>query len=543
MSQHTPKQALGRTDALLEKDAAQEALRQAQPHPGAPIPETEPQPGKKKKKRRVLSAVVSLLMCAGTAAAGVVAAPQLTGIRYTSLPNYAFVNGEVLTLDSAREEAHQELIDTLAPWQDRFLPGVFIDGIDLTGKTLPEARAALEAMHSGDHQTFSLKVTVGENTWQLDSGMVPLTRDTEDMLTKAFALSRTLESASLREGSSLEARAEALAALDGQPVRYETTLTWDEEAIRGLCERMAAAACTDPVNAQVLSFDVASRTFAFSEDQPGSYVSGDEVFAAVKEKLDAGDYFASVDVPVEIIFAPVSRSELAACFGKISGCTTETTKDANRNTNIRLSAEAINGKMVAPGETFSFNQATGQRTAAKGYKEATAISGGQTNPEVGGGVCQTSSTLFNAVAMANLEIVSRSPHAWPSSYIDKGLDATVNWPGLDFKFRNDTEWPVFIVAAYGNRMVTVDIYGHSLGDGVKISLTSQVVQTLDAPSGVATEFDPTLPFGTKKTIVKKRKGYVVETYQIWSVNGMETERRLLCTSKYKPYQETVAYNY
>ncbi len=537
MSQRTPRQPLGRTDALLEKEALRETAPIGGPPSDAPVPK------KPKKKRRIVSALVTLLSCAGIAAAGVIAAPQLTGIRFTNLPNIAFVNREILTLDSAREEAHQEMIDALSPWRDRFLPGVAIDGIDLQSMTLDEARAALERLHADDSETFALRVTVGENTWQLDSAMVPLTRDTEDILAKAYAHGRSMQDGEVRAASMLDARSEALQALAEHPVKYETTLTWDEDVIRELCGRMAEAACREPVNAQVLSFDVSSRTFAFSEDQPGAYVSGDEVFSAVMARLNAGDNFASVDVPVEIIFAPVSRSELAAVFGKISGCTTETTKDNNRNTNIRLSAEAINGTMVAPGEIFSFNQATGQRTAAKGYKEATAISGGQTNPEVGGGVCQTSSTLFNAVAMANLEIVSRSPHAWPSSYIEKGLDATVNWPGLDFKFRNDTEWPIFIVAAYGNRLVTVDIYGHSLGDGVKISLTSQVIQTLDAPSGVATEYDPTLPFGTKKTIVKKRKGYIVETYQIWSVHGVETERRLLCTSKYKPYQETVAYNY
>ena len=101
---------------------------------------------------------------------------------------------------------------------------------------------------------------------------------------------------------------------------------------------------------------------------------------------------------------------------------------------------------VLPGETFSFNQATGQRTAEKGYKPAAAIAGGETFDEIGGGVCQTSSTLFNAVVRANLTIVSRKPHAWPSNYVPKGEDATVNWPDLDFKFKNDTEWPIFLVA-------------------------------------------------------------------------------------------------
>ena len=163
-------------------------------------------------------------------------------------------------------------------------------------------------------------------------------------------------------------------------------------------------------------------------------------------------------------------------------------------------------------------------------------------PEIGGGVCQTSSTLFNAVARANLEIVSRSPHAWPSSYVEKGLDATVNWPGLDFQFRNNTEWPVYIVAWYDRNKVTVELYGMSLGDGITIDLESKVVRTLEAPSGVKRVRNESLKPGTEKIVVKSRKGYEVETYQVWYQNGEEIRRNLLCTSTYKAYQQTVEYN-
>ena len=139
---------------------------------------------------------------------------------------------------------------------------------------------------------------------------------------------------------------------------------------------------------------------------------------------------------------------------------------------------------MLPHETFSFNQATGERTAAKGYKEAAAISGGTTRDEIGGGVCQTSSTLFNAVARANLEIIERNPHAWPSNYVEKGFDATVNWPGLDFKFKNNTDWPVFIVAGYSNQKVTVNIYGMHLGAGGEHDLKSDEPRGIQEKQGI-----------------------------------------------------------
>jgi vancomycin resistance protein YoaR len=229
-------------------------------------------------------------------------------------------------------------------------------------------------------------------------------------------------------------------------------------------------------------------------------------------------------------------------FGLISEFSTTTTKDNNRNTNIQLSAQAINGKTVLPGEIFSFNGATGERTAARGYREAPAISGGQSKDEVGGGVCQTSSTLFNAVARADLEIIERNPHAWPSHYIDKGLDATVNWPGLDFKFRNNTDQPIFIVAGYKNRKVTVKIYGMSLGAGVRIDLESELVRTIPQPEGVNYVVNTALAPGESKKTVTGRTGYEVNTWKVWYQGNQETRREILFKTTYKAYQETVEYN-
>ena len=122
------------------------------------------------------------------------------------------------------------------------------------------------------------------------------------------------------------------------------------------------------------------------------------------------------------------------------------------------------------------------------------------------------------------------------------MDATVNWPGLDFCFKNNTDWPVFIVSWYASRKVTVELYGIGLGDGVTIDLQSVVTKTIPIPSGQNRVLDTSLASGTEKVTIKARAGYEVETYKIWYRNGEETNRELLCKSTYKAYQETVAYN-
>ncbi len=229
-------------------------------------------------------------------------------------------------------------------------------------------------------------------------------------------------------------------------------------------------------------------------------------------------------------------------FTCVSSFTTYLTNDKNRNTNIRLAAQAINGTAVMPGETFSFNQTTGQRTMEKGYQPAAAIAGGATVDEVGGGVCQVSSTLFNAAAMANLAIVDRSPHAWPSNYVDAGRDATVNWPDLDFKFRNDKTTPVFVVAFCENSACTVEIYGAALDTGISIDLISRVVSVSEPPQTALYENNPALPHGTNQVKVKARTGYDVETYQVFLQNGREIGRQLLCVSRYPMIQQVIEYN-
>ena len=251
---------------------------------------------------------------------------------------------------------------------------------------------------------------------------------------------------------------------------------------------------------------------------------------------------STVHVVPQRIEAEMTKAELMNRFGLISAYTTNTTSNKNRNTNIQLSAAAINGVTVLPGEIFSFNGATGERTAAKGYKEAAAIAGGQSRDEIGGGVCQTSSTLFNAVARADLEIIERNPHAWPSNYVEKGFDATVNWPGLDFKFKNNTEWPIFIVAAYKDRKVTVNIYGMSLGPGVKIDLESDVTRNLPQPQGTEYVINTELAPGESRKTVSGRPGYVVQTWKVRYQGDKEVGREILFTTTYKAYQEKVEYN-
>ncbi len=134
-----------------------------------------------------------------------------------------------------------------------------------------------------------------------------------------------------------------------------------------------------------------------------------------------------------------------------------------RVNNIHLLGDSLDGKLIAPGATFSFNESVGERTAAKGYKEANAIVNGKLVPQLGGGICQVGTTLFNSIFESGLPVVSRKNHSFYISHYPKGRDATVSWGGPDLKFKNDTEDWVLISVSYTNSSITIALYGTDPG--------------------------------------------------------------------------------
>ncbi len=507
-----------------------------------PLPMRDERPKyRRREKHRTAWLVTAMICLLLLAAMGIAVAPQLTGIRYRFLPNLAFANGNLIQLDSERQDAFD--LNRREIYNDRIYPGVYIDNVQVGGMTKAEAAEAVRKVNDAVSGTFDIVVAVGNENWHVNNDRVPISRNIEETVEKAFVSGRN-NTASLTGDAAtpFEERVRQASAMRSNPVTFATKQDYDHEALRMLTDGIVAYVNRDPVNSTVRSFDFNTKTFTFTDDRPGARIDPDDLYSQVTELLDDGVTKKELRIIPEKILAEVTKTELMNRFGLISAYTTNTTSDGKRNTNIQLSAEAISGKTVLPGEIFSFNGATGERTAAKGYQEAPAISGGQSKDEVGGGVCQTSSTLFNAVARADLEIIERNPHAWPSHYIEKGLDATVNWPGLDFKFKNNTEWPVFIIAGYSKKKVTVNIYGMSLGSDVHIDLESELVRTIPKPEGTNYVINTSLAPGESKKTVTGRQGYEVNTWKVWYQGNREVKRELLFKTTYKAYQETIEYN-
>ena len=184
--------------------------------------------------------------------------------------------------------------------------------------------------------------------------------------------------------------------------------------------------------------------------------------AEAKKAVESTAYGEKVTIPFKVIPPEINKEAFTASLFRdtLSTYTAENTSRKNtRDVNLRLACEAINGLILNPGQTFSYNDTLGQRTAEKGYKPANAYADGQTVDVIGGSICQVSSTLYNCVLLADLEIVYRINHSFASSYVPLGLDATVSWGSIDFEFRNNTDSPIRIEAYSDGGNTTVTLKG------------------------------------------------------------------------------------
>ena len=234
------------------------------------------------------------------------------------------------------------------------------------------------------------------------------------------------------------------------------------------------------------------------------------------ELMDQARYGDTVEVPFRYLLPEVDKKALSAMLFRdvLASYETEHTKNENRNTNLTLACAAINGYILNPGENFDFNTVVGQRTSAKGYKQADAYSSGETVKTLGGGICQVSSTLYYCTLIADLQIVNRSPHSYVSSYMPMGMDATVSWGGPHFTFKNNTNYPIRIEAKVEDGYVKVQLIGTDEKD-YYVEMEYEVIGG-QAYETVYRELEEDNPDGYKDgdVITTPYRGYTVRTYKL-----------------------------
>lgn len=249
----------------------------------------------------------------------------------------------------------------------------------------------------------------------------------------------------------------------------------------------------------------------------------------------------TIEFKVNVIEPKVKLVNITAdlCKDKLAGYTTYFPAGSYaRSNNLKIALSYMNGVVVMPGETYSYNKNIGDTTASKGYQAAATFKGGTTVNEMGGGICQTVSTLYNTVLMANLEIVERHQHGLPVGYVPPSRDATVYSPVLDFKFKNNRETPIKIVTSFTyNGSLNVSIYGTKQDNDPEVILSQKTLSTI--PYTTRYEYDPSMPYGTQTVVTAGVNGYTSESYITKKLNGQVISSGILSQDKYNAQQQVV----
>lgn len=251
----------------------------------------------------------------------------------------------------------------------------------------------------------------------------------------------------------------------------------------------------------------------------------------------------TITIPLKITKPKITTNQIGTeAFPNLLATysTTFSASNTNRTTNIRLASNKINGVVLMPGETFSYNKVVGKRTAAAGYKSAAVYVAGRVENGIGGGICQVSSTLYNTALRANLEIVKRSNHRFATGYVPLSTDATVSWGGPEFVFKNSRKYPVKIVSHVNGGRITVSIYGCKEEVEYDVVIQSQTLQTI--PMKTVYRTNTSLPKGTKKTVQKGHGGYKSRAYRILKLNGTVVSKQLLSTDTYAQLETIIEQN-
>ena len=387
---------------------------------------------------------------------------------------------------------------------------VQVDGISITGMSKSEAKAAI------------LKEFPWSMTVEYDSDQYKVTdlmaEKVDALLDEIYKDGSDPQESYTLDTSGLDEKVKAEAAACGAK--------WDKKAKNGSIDK----------------FDAASGKFVFAGEENGFAIDQDKLAADISQALKDKKFDAKITATGSDVAPEISAASAKEKYKTISSFTTNTTANQNRNTNVRLAAEAINGTVIKPGQEFSFNGTVGQRTEAKGYKGAAAYNNGEVVQEIGGGVCQVSTTLYNAVFKAGLKISSRRSHTFEPSYVTPGRDATVSWDQPDFKFINNSSTAIGLRASYADQKVTVSVYGIPiLEDGITWDLDSKKVEDLGTPNPTYEE-DQTLQPGAEVTKSKGSAGSRWETYKVVYKNGKEISRELDHKTTYKGHTPVVRRN-
>ncbi|MEW6697458.1 MAG: VanW family protein [Bacillota bacterium] len=429
-----------------------------------------------------------------------------------------------ITVLLAGAVAYGRIFELQSAEANRVPPGVYVEGVELSNLERQQASKKLKELEQG-LMNKEIKLRYQDKSWSMPLEELGFTVNVEDVLNQAMQ----------NDANALLKRVQTYF----HPVKREITLTI------GLNREKLAAGLVPveqiierPASDAKLVVDQSGQVVQVA-DQRGLKLNLDQVYTELLN-TDIHQPILHLDLQAEETKAEKTLADIEKLRinGKIGEFTTNfDAKNTNRNINIRTAANRINGVILAPGQEFSFNKIVGQRTGQAGYRPAAVIVANKYEEALGGGICQVSTTLYNAALLANLTFVERHNHSLAIGYVPLGRDAAVAWNQLDFRFKNTLPGHVYLRTVVSNSFITVQVYGDAT-QKKEVIVRSWVTETI-VPEQVVKEFDPTLLPDEEVLISPAYAGFRAKAERIIKENGVVVKTEALPDSYYYPRPKVV----
>ena len=395
---------------------------------------------------------------------------------------------------------------------------VFIDGVDVSGMDVKTALNALNKKHNDELKGMNFTFSTQENHTTVTGDKLPIQYNAEETVLSAVNLGKYCPN-------------------NNEKREFYTEKKLNSKSAESVLTMLVAPMNKGAVNASAKYDPKSEDGFTYTTHSNGECVDCVDAVKKLEECIKGGSFDIKTKTITQNAEYTLENAKqdnmLISAFS--TSFNTKTYSKPNRVFNIKKAAQAIDGVRLEVGEEFDMNATLGDRNKKNGWKEATGIRDGKYVQEYGGGVCQVSTTLYNAVLMADLEVTDRSHHSWPLGYIDVGRDATISTGGPNFKFKNTTDAPITISATVDNEenSITVKIYGRKSNEFSSITVTSYKTGTLEEPENKIV-LDESLRSGTKEVEREGRQGITCESYKEFrDENGKIIKKELVAKDKYR----------
>ena len=407
---------------------------------------------------------------------------------------------------------------------DIIIPGVSVGNVDIGGLTREEAIAKVqEYMTSFTNKKVTLMVD--ENTAETTIGEIGYYWKNTSVIDRAEDL--------CKKGNIIE-RYKEKKDIEAKGVKYELEVGVNDDMMRQAIDTYCSEYNVPHVNA---SMTKTGDGFTYTEESAGRIIDVDTTVNEFHQFLlntwDGNDAELKVTMIDDLPTATIADCQkVTDILGTYSTTFSTGSGNYNRNCNIENGSRLMNGIIVYPGETFSANALLEPWTYDNGWREAGTYVNGQVENSLGGGICQVSSTLYNAVLEAELEIVERYPHSMSVGYVPLSQDAALAGTWKDLKFANNTDAPIYIESYCGRGTVTFNIYGHETRDPNRtFEYVSETLGTVQ-PSESVTE-DPSLPQGYRNVVSSGHVGYTARLWKKVYENGTLVSEEIVNKSSYE----------